>query len=174
MLRMLLVLGIAVLVLLLGVATWLGVFARVAIEERDVGPYRFVYRTLHGADPRQVGRITDEIAHALDEVGIRDRQPLDLFYPEGASEPSQIGFAIGERDAEKLPALDDSLLQRTLPAARSLVARFPWKHPASFVVGYFKVAPALRRHREAHGYRDGASFTLNRGDTILYVQPIVR
>jgi hypothetical protein len=71
-------------------------------------------------------------------------------------------------------ALDSSLLRRTIPAAPSLVARFPWKHPVSFVVGYFRVVPSLHLHREAHGYQDGPSYTVNLGDTILYVQPIVK
>jgi hypothetical protein len=174
MLRILLVgLGVVV-VAVLSAAAWLGAFARIQIEEREVGPHRFVYRSMTGADPQQVGRITDEIARALDAAGITQRQPLDLFYPEGASAPNEIGFEVLGEDASKLGALDASLLQRTLPAAPSLVARVPWKHPASFVVGYFKVVPALKGHREAHGYQDGPSYTVNLGDTILYVQPIVK
>lgn len=163
-----------VLASVLGAAAWLGAFERVEIEEREVGPFRFVYRTMLGSDPKQVGLITDEIALALDAAGVRRRQPLDLFQPEGASAPNEIGFAVGDGDAAKLEALDASLLQRTLPAAPSLVARFPWRHPASYVVGYLKVVPTLKLHREAHDYQDGASYTLNLGDTILYVQPIVR
>jgi hypothetical protein len=162
------------LVAALCAAAWLGAFARIEIEEREAGPYRFVYRTMTGADPQQVGRITDEIARALGAAGIAQRQPLDLFYPEGAAQPNEIGFAVGDADARKLAGLDATLLQRTLPAAPSLVAQFPWKHPASFVVGYFKVVPALKLHREAHAYQDGPSYTVNLGDTILYVQPIVK
>ncbi|MBM4383532.1 MAG: hypothetical protein FJ091_09205 [Deltaproteobacteria bacterium] len=174
MLRILVIVFLLVLAAVLGAAAWLGAFARIAVEEREVGPHRFVYRTMIGADPQQVGAITDEIARALDAAGITQRQPLDLFYPAGAREPNEIGWAIGDGDAAKLAALDSSLRQRTIPAAPSLVVEFPWKHPASFVVGYFKVVPALELHREAHGYQDAASYTLNLGDTILYVQPIVK
>jgi hypothetical protein len=47
-------------------------------------------------------------------------------------------------------------------------------HPLSYVVGYWKVMRALAAHRAAHGYPDGPSYTLHAGDTILYVQPVVR
>jgi hypothetical protein len=164
----------AALAAAVGAAAWLGAFTRIAVEERVVGPYPFVYRTMAGADPRRVGEVTDEIARALDAAGITQRQPLDLFHPERASEPNEIGFAIGVADTGKLAALDASLLQRELPAAPSLVVEFPWRHPASFVVGYFKVAPALKLYREQHGIRESPSYTVNLGDTILYVQPIVR
>lgn len=61
-----------------------------------------------------------------------------------------------------------------IPAEPALAARFPFKHPLSFVVGFLRVAPALSAYRAAHGYRDGPSYTLLEGDTILYVQPVVR
>lgn len=159
---------------LAALATWLGAFTSVVVEEREAGPYTFVYRTMPGAEPAQVGALTDELAQTLRAGGIAPREPLDLFYPEGSAQPSEIGFAIASEDAPRVAAHDPSLHVRELPAQPALVARFPWRHPLSFVVGFFKVVPALTAARAARGLRDGPSYTVNLGDTILYVQPIVR
>jgi len=159
---------------LLAAATFLGAFTRVRVEERSVGPHHFVYRTMHGADPVQVGLITDQVGEALRAAGVTQLQPLDLYYPEGSRERNEIGFAVGEADAARAASLDASFLQRTLPAEAALTVRFPWKHPLSYVVGALRVIPALRAYRAANGYQDGPSYTLHDGDTILYVQPIRR
>lgn len=55
-----------------------------------------------------------------------------------------------------------------------MMAEFPWRNPFSFVVGYFKVDPALARHREAHGCKKTEAWSLNDGHVIVYMQPIAR
>jgi hypothetical protein len=166
-----------VALLLVAVVTalaYLGAFASVEVEERATGPFRFVYRTLDGADPRRVGEITDRVGTALRAAGVTRIRPLDIYYPEGAGKPNEIGWEVAEEHAQALAALDASLLQRTIPAEPCMVARFPWKHPLSFVVGFFRVDGALRAHREAHGYQAAPAYTLNEGAAIAYIQPVVR
>ncbi len=174
---MLRAIGFCVALLLAAIASalaYLGAFASVVVKEQSMGPYRFVYRGLEGADPRQVGAITDQVGAALRAAGITRIRPFDLYYPPGAGDPNEIGWEVAEEHAAALTTLDRSYLQRTLPAQPCLVARFRWKHPLSFVVGFFKVDRALKAYREARGYQAAAAYTLNEGQTILYLQPVVR
>ena len=41
-------------------------------------------------------------------------------------------------------------------------------------MGYLKVDPALAAYRGAHGYKKVEALALNDGNTIVYMQPIVR
>jgi hypothetical protein len=59
-------------------------------------------------------------------------------------------------------------------AQHCMVTEFPWRNPASFMVGYLKVDPALSAYRAAHGYKEVEALALNDGNTIIYMQPIVR
>ncbi len=168
--------GIALLLVaaaVMGALFQLGAFAPVRVEERAMGPHRFVYRTLQGANPRDVGAITNAVDGALRAAGAKRIQPLGFYFPEGSGRPSEIGCAVADADAAALAKLDASFLQRTLPAADAMVARFPWKHALSYALGYLKVSPMLRAHRMAHGYQDGPSYTLHEGNEIVYVQPVV-
>ncbi len=63
---------------------------------------------------------------------------------------------------------------REIPAGLFLTVRFPWRSPLSFVAGYFKVDPALARHRAARGYLKVEALARYDGDTILYMQPVVK
>ncbi len=68
----------------------------------------------------------------------------------------------------------DAASVKVIGARRYLVAQFPWRNRLSFMVGYMKVDPALARYRDAHGYKKVEAIALNDGDTIVYMQPVVR
>ncbi len=174
MLRALGILVVLLLVVSLAALAYLGAFASVEVEERAMGPFRFVYRALDGADPRRVGEITEQVGNALRIAGVTRIRPFDVYYPDEASTPNEIGWEVAEEQWQALAGLDLSLLQRTIPAEPCMVARLPWKHPISFVVGFFRVDGALRAHREANGYQAAPAYTLNEGATIAYIQPVVR
>jgi hypothetical protein len=173
-LRVIAALVLVLTALALAAAAWLGAFARLEVVEQELEPRRFVYRAMTGADPREVGRVTDQVNAALREAGVTPLAPLGVYYPAGSAQPNEIGWTVDETHAARLSGLDPSLLHRTLRREAAMTVRFPWRHPLSYVVGALRVIPALRAHREAHGYQDGPSYTLHAGDTILYAQPIRR
>lgn len=163
-------LGLFVALLLVAVVTglaYLGAFASVEVEERAMGPFRFVYRTLDGADPRRVGEITEQVGNALRAAGVMRIRPFDVYYPEEASTPNEIGWEVAEEHFQALTALDLSFLQRTIPAKPCMVARFPWKHPLSFVVGLWSRRRAARAPRGARlSGRAGVHAERGRGDRV--------
>ncbi len=156
---------------LVGLYAYLGGFESIVIAEKQAGPFRLVYREMRGTDMQQVGTITDEIAKTLTKAGFRTHQPFDVFFPDAV--PSQIGFVIAAEEEVKLAALDPSIKQRTIPAQKCMVTTFPWKRPASFIVGYMKVDPALKAYRDKHNYANGWAATLHDGDIITYIQPVI-
>jgi hypothetical protein len=115
------------------------------------------YREMQGTDMKQVGVITDGLADALTKAGFKTHQPFDVFFPY--EKPSQIGFIIAPDDESKLSTLDASIKTRVIPAQKCMVATFPWKNPASYIVGYMKVDGALQAYREKHAYVKGWAAT---------------
>src|SRR3954469_11030357 len=78
-----------------------GAFATVQITEREAGPYEFVYRTAPRGDFGSVRTITTELERAFRGIGVREMQPLDVFYPSSSQAPSEIGFIVSSADVAK-------------------------------------------------------------------------
>jgi len=169
--KIVLVVVCVILLAVLAFAVYMGVFSTVAIVEEDQGPYTLVYREMSGNDLKQVGDITLALNTLLGERGIPHRKPLDIFFPDGRAE---IGFAVEGVSAAQIAGLSDQAKVREIPAQRCMVARFPWRNTLSFIVGYLKVDPALTNYRGAHGYPKVEAYSLDDGETIVYMQPVRR
>ena len=150
---------------------WLGAFQTVVIGERLQGPSTLVYREMTGTNMKTVGDITTGLAATLDAAGITQRKPMDVFFPDGRAE---IGFEVDGTTPAKLATLGDGIKARELPVQKYMYTMFPWKNPASFMVGFFKVDKALAEYRRAHGFKKVEAITINGGKTIVYLQPIVK
>ena len=170
---MLIAIGGIILAVVLGGAGYLGLFHGVHVEEGQCGPFKFVYREMSGANMKKVREITDSLAALPTAQGISQRKPLNVYFPDGSA---QIGFAVEGAPEAKLAALSGEAKIRDIPAGRCMKAEFPWKNPMSFMVGYMKVDPALKKHRESHGYKKVEAMTLNldQEKSILYLQPVVK
>jgi hypothetical protein len=169
--KTLLVALVALAVVLLAVAAYMGAFRRVDIAEQDKGPFTFVYRDMAAGDMSKVGEITTALNAELESQGFVNRKPLDIFYPDGRGE---IGFEIEGVSPDRISALSTDSKLKEVPVQRCMVSEFPWRNRMSFLVGYFKVDPALAKYREQHGYRKAEAMALNNGSVIVYMQPIVR
>jgi len=169
--------GVIVLAAVAASAAYLGAFRRVRVVERDIGPFRLLYREMPGSDFRQVGCITSELDRLLQAVGAGARRPFDVFYPPAHGHSNEIGFALADTsDAtlRRILDIDASVQVKDIPHQRALVVEFPWRSRLSFLVGYLRVDPALRAHRKKAGYQEAPAFALNDGARIVYMQPVVR
>jgi hypothetical protein len=165
----LVIVGIAVVAVI--AAFYMGAFQRIAIIEEDRGPFTLVYRDMAAGRMSDVGEITTALDTVLESHGIGGRKPLDVFFPDGRG---QIGFSVEGVSGDQLGALGDAASVKVIGAQRYLVTQFPWRNRLSFMLGYMKVDPALARYRDAHGYKKVEAIALNDGDTIVYMQPVVR
>lgn len=169
---MLILIGVvlAVLILCLAVLAFLGAFKQIAIVEQNQGPFVLLYRDMVGADMKKVGEVTNSLDTLLEAAGIRQRRPMDVFFPDGRAE---IGFAVEGVGEQQLKNLAEQAKLKQIPAQRFMLAEFPWHHPISYMLGYFRVDPALEKYRAAHAYKKVEAMTLHGDGVILYLQPIV-
>lgn len=159
--------GVIVLCALL---VYMGGFNSIVIAEQNKGPFTFVYRNVKSADMKKIGEVTSSIDSLLKSRRINERRPLDIFHPDGSSE---IGFVVEDASIEALEEIRRTENVKHIPVRLYMVTEFPWRNPMSFMIGYFKVDPALTTHREKYGYVKTEALALNVGDTIVYMQPII-
>ena len=162
---------IAIALIVLLCAAWMGAFRSVAVTEEDRGPFTLVYMSIAPGQLDQVGPITDQLDAALTAAGISQRKPLDLFQPDGSGD---VGFAVEGATADQLANLPSKASSRVIPAQRVMVATFPWRNRGSYMLGYIKVDRALADYRAAHGYKKVEAMSLLDGATIVYMQPVVK
>jgi hypothetical protein len=169
--KIVLIVLLVLVVIVVVAAAYMGAFARIDIAEKESGPFTLVYRDMAAGEMNKVGAITTELNALLEASGVTQRKPLDVFFPDGRGE---IGFAVEGVPPEILTALAGKARVRQIPAQQCMIVEFPWRNPMSFMVGYFKVDPALADYRGAHHYRKVEALALNNGAVITYMQPVVR
>lgn len=166
---LLFVVGI-VLVIVLGGLGYMGAFAAVKVEEREMGPYLFVYVQESTTDFGKIGELTESLGKRLEEAGFEQRKPAQVFYPTGRGIQNQIGFMVDRPVGRQILGFDTFF--RPIAVQRYMVARFPYRNPLSFVLGYFRVDPAFKAHREAKGYPETNATVILEGDSIHYLQRV--
>lgn len=163
------VVGVVVLALA-GALGYMGAFSSVKVEERDAGPYPFVYVQEASADPGRVRELTEELGARLEKAGYTSRRPAQVYYPVGRGIQNQIGFVVDR--PVTLDVLGATTFFRPIPVERYMAASFPFRNPLSFAVAYPKVEAALAGYRKGKGYAETAVMVILEGDSILYLQRI--
>lgn len=154
----------------LGGLAYMGQFGTVTVEERDAGPYPFVYVQEASSDFSTIGQRTEVLGQRLEEAGFKQRKPAQIFYPAERGIQNQIGFVVDR--AVPLDMLGPETFFRPIPAQRFIVARFPFRNSLSFRLGYSRVDQALEAYRGAKGYDETSIIVILEGDSLLYLQPV--
>lgn len=160
-----------IIAIVIGGYAYMGGFHRVVIEEKHMGPFKFVYQEIVAAEISKVGDITTAVAETLRSKDVTVLQAFDLYKPDGSG---QVGFLVKEFEPVKLKALEPAIKSRIIPAQLCMVTKFPWKNPLSYIMGYMKVDPELTAYREKYGYKEVWAATRHDGDFITYIQPILK
>jgi hypothetical protein len=169
--KIMLPIAFVLVVAVIMIVWYMGVFQSIVIEEQDHGPFTFVYQEMTGNNMKQVGEITTKLDKLLREHGNTYRKPLDVFFPDNKAE---IGYAVENSSPDQLIALSEQTKVREIPVQHYMVSHFPWRNKISFIVGYMKIDPALKKYRSEHNYKTVEAYALNNGDTIVYMQPVVK
>jgi len=119
-----------------GFLSYHGMFATYVVEEKDIGPYKYVYKS-HVGPYTETGKIGMEVYEDLKADGLETYRGLGVYYDDPSSTPkeklkSEMGSIIEEIDYEKLGELRDkyttgSYGTRDIPAIKSVVVEFPIK-----------------------------------------------
>lgn len=158
------------LVIVLGIGGWMGALTPIRVEERDLGPYRFVYVQEASTNPKKVGELTHALGERLEAAGIALRKPAQEYYPPGRGLQNQIGFLV-EQPVD-LKVLGAEAFFREVPVQRYMVVEFPFRNRLSFMVGAMRVEGAFRKYMAARKYAETSAMVILDGNHILYLEPI--
>lgn len=159
-------LPILIIIGIIAYLVYMGAFLPVSIEEKNVGPFHFLYKEINGKDFSLVGKTTSEIASILKQYNFSNQRPLQIFYPD-ENKKIEVGFVVDETVSDL-----KELKGKKIPQLHCLTASFPWRSSLSFVLGFSKVDPALKNYRNANNYKKTEAMVMLESDSIFYMQRI--
>jgi hypothetical protein len=149
------ILGIVlVLVLLvLGLMAYMGMFSPIKVHEAQMGPFTVAYESFTGPYA-QTGPVFAKVYNALKAEGINSSMGLGIYYDNPAEVPadklrSDCGAVIDKKNLAKLKKIK----VKTLAQKDSLVVEFPIRNIFSYMIGPMKAYPVLMKHAEEKGYK---------------------
>ncbi len=149
---------VLILALLIYLAS-LGLFNRINLEEKDMGPFTVVYEN-HTGPYRETSAIQDKIYYKLlNEEQIETYKGFGIYYdnPKKVAKEelrSEVGSILETKDYAKTEALKTKGYKiKTIEKQKSLVAKFPLKNQFSIMLGVIKVYPAMEKYIAENDYQ---------------------
>ena len=137
--------------------SYYGLFAKVKIVEKEVGPFWLVCAT-HVGDYKVEAPIEFKIySNLVAQDSLKTTRGFRLYYdnPEKVKKEnlrSILGSIVDKKDEDKIEALKKKYKIKKYPVSKSLVAEFPFKGKFSRFIGMFKVYPKLAKYIEKKNY----------------------
>ena len=145
---------VAIVLLIVVVAAYFGVFYRVRVVEKHIGAVAVVY-TKHIGEYSKVGPPMDSIYRQLkDREHVTTTRGFGLYYdnPQEVTKEklrSVVGCVLDDADTGALALLAENGYQTAvIPASNSVYAEFPMKGMPSIIIGIFKVYPRIMRYQK--------------------------
>ncbi len=154
--KFLVFIGLIIIVIVL-MLSYYGLFTEVKIVEREVGPLWLVYEK-HIGDYKNVGPVMDIIYNdLLSNASIEAAKGFGLYYDnpqeiEKEKLRSIVGCILEKGDENKIEDLKDKYKIKEYPSSKSVVVEFPFKGMLSIFIGIFKVYPKLSEYIKNHSY----------------------
>lgn len=147
-LKILLILtGVLFAALLAGYA-WLGGFSTVTTSRGEIGPWEVVYSTHTGAY-KNLSQSWSKFQKEWEAAGLKECDSLAVYLdPPGTPEEklrSVIACRIDNLTPAEKTALRSKLRNFVIPKSRAVLAKFPYKNPASYFIGPMKVYPEFKK-----------------------------
>lgn len=160
-------LPILIILIIIAYLVYMGAFLPLGLEEKEVGPFHFLYKEVNGKDFGLVGKTTSEIAELLKQYNFSNQRPLQVFFPDEDKRPAEVGFVVNEKTNDL-----QNIKFKTIPTTLCITTSFPWRNSFSFILGFMKVDPALRNYRNSKQYKKTEAMVILENETIVYMQPI--
>jgi DNA gyrase inhibitor GyrI len=143
---------VAVILAILMFLSYIGMFSKVSISERKMGPYTYAFVT-HVGPYTEVGKPMMELNDKMTEAGFNSIDGIGIYYddPKQTSKEklrSDVGSIISTEDLAKVESNKDNFDFATLEESNYIVAEFPIKNPLSYMFGPMKVYPAFTKYLE--------------------------
>lgn len=140
-----------------GYAAYLGIFAGITIEEREIGPFTFVYKE-HKGPYGETGKVFTEIEKSLKADGIETTRGFGIYFdnPEKVKSEdlrSHVGSVLEEKYMGRVNELRKKFGVKRFEKSRCVTAEFPIRGFISFWIGPIKVYPKFDEYIKAKGYK---------------------
>jgi len=163
-------------ILLVGFLNHLGIFKKVEVIEKEVGPFEFIYKDYVG-DYSKSGPIFDEVYKTLIINNINTTKGLGLYYDNPQTTPKEkcrakVGVVLKEEDYQKFESIKDQYGRMTVEKTKAITTEFPYKNKMSFFIGVIKAYPTLMKYAQEKGYNTPVAIELYESDKIIYMMEI--
>ena len=148
--------GIVIIFIVL-MFSYYGLFAKVKIVEKEVGPFWLVYAKHVGDYKGDNPTAFNIYSNLVNQDSLKITRGVSLYYdnPKKVTKEnlrSIVGCIVDKKDEDKIEALKKKYKIKKYPVSKSLVAEFPFKGKFSRVTGMFRVYPKLAKYIEKKNY----------------------
>ena len=144
--------------------SYMGMFSKPLISERDMGPYSVVYEEYTG--PYQnMGKVFEKISGEMKAEGIETPRGLGIYLDDPRKVApdklrSQGGLIIESKDQPKVPELKMKYKVMEINVAPCVVIEFPIKNNLSYMLGPVKNYAILSKYFELKNYQMGRTYEI--------------
>lgn len=169
---------VSILLLVLIVLGYYGLFSSIKFEEKEMGSYVLVYDDYVG-DYKNSGEIMDKVYYSLIEDSVETTKGFGIYFdnPKEVKREecrSQLGCILEEKDYDKIESLKEKYKVKEFTKTKCVVSEFPHKGSLSIIMGIMKVYPKLEAYIKEKGYDNNPIMELydTPGKTTYYIMPI--
>lgn len=139
------------------VLAYYGLFTGVAIEEKEAGGFVLVYEMHRGPYQGAAGIIERISASLLGEYNITASRGFGLYYDDPRTVRKEglrsiAGCILEETDEGSIASIGGRYETAQYPKTKSITAEFPFRGSLSIFLGIVKVYPKLGEYMAQHGY----------------------
>lgn len=173
---------VLVILLILVLAGYLGMFSPVEVTQKSAGPYLLVYETFTGAY-RDTVPVQVKVYESLKADGIETFRGFGIYLSDPEKVPeselrSEVGCIIEAKDYAKEKSLAAKYRVKHFEKRDCVYAEFPIKNNLSYIAGVMTVYPALGDYIRNNGLTDRTSFGMEVYDIpekkIIYLFPLMK
>lgn len=175
----------SLLLLILGLFTYMGAFSAMRVKEAKFGPYSFFYKPFTGPYEK-VAPLFQEVHDILKQEGIEIESMAGIYYddPEKLEKSklrSEIGAVLSKKNFQRYRSklLRRGLQLRILPRQNYVSTEFPYRNIISVYLGVSKAYPAIKKYTsekrypeyryKKEGYKDSFAMEMYTKNKILYL-----
>lgn len=135
----------------------MGMFGKLAVAEKEMGPYTHVYESFKGPY-QETGKIFDKVYKEVRAMGINSTVGLGVYYDDPSDVAkdelrSDCGLVLPEDAMDKLDQLKEKFQVNLLEKKPSIVTVFPVKNTMSYMFGPMKAYPALGKYADKNNLK---------------------
>ena len=156
-----------------------GLFTKVHVQEKTVGPHILVYQN-HKGSYKAIGTVLNKVYRVLNKkFKIKATHGFGIFYDKPGTVKEELlrsegGVILDSKYKDKIDAIRKKLKVKKYPSTKSVVVIFPYKNQVSYILGPIKAYPVIQKYMKKKGYKAAPALEIYDipGRKILYSMPI--